>query len=261
MAESDLRQPTETVQEEGTNKLKHLDFIQVAALYVIVYLVAIYEYAKENCGPLKSGVYSVESTVKTVTEPVIQKFHDAPFKFLKFFDDEIDVVIRDLNRLTPSLLKQVANKVMSAAQKAPEVAREVQQDGVMNMARNMGNNLYSEYEPKVKEIYNECEPKVKELYGKYEPKVVDFLVWVWRLLNLLPFFLQLAQIIAPTVRHWCEKYNESLVYAREKGYMGSQYLPLIHLEKIAKTFEGGCEKVPSSTSDGESRFVSNDHQD
>lgn len=162
---------------------------------------------------------------------------------------QIDMVIRDLNRLTPSILKQVANRMMSAAQKAPEVARGVQQDGVVNMARNMGNNLYTE-----------CEPKVKELYVKYEPKVENFLVWVWRLLNQLPFFHQLAQIIAPTLAHWCEKYNESLAYAWEKGYKGSHYLPLIPVEKIAKAFESG-EKVSSSTSDGESRSVSNDHQD
>lgn len=246
MAESDVRRPTETVEEEGTNnKLKYLDFIQVAALYVIACLAAIYEYAKENSGSVKSGVHSVESTVKSVTGPVYRKFHGVPFKILKFLDDEIDLVFRDFDRLAPSPLKRTAENMMSAAQKAREVVTVIQQDGVVTTAKNVGNNLYIGYEP-----------KVKDLYVKYEPKVADTAVRVWRLLNQFPLFHQVAVIIVPTVGHWCEKYNESLAYAWEKGYTGSHYLPLIPVEKIGKAFEGG-EKISASTSDDESRSVSN----
>ncbi|KAL7001247.1 hypothetical protein U1Q18_002399 [Sarracenia purpurea var. burkii] len=65
MAESDAKQPTETVQEDG-KRLKYLDFVQAAVIYVIVCFSTLYEYAKENSGPLKPGVQTVQGTVKAV---------------------------------------------------------------------------------------------------------------------------------------------------------------------------------------------------
>lgn len=69
--------------------LKYLEFVQVAAIYIIVCFSSLYEYAKENSGPLKPGVQTVEGTVKTVIGPVYEKFHDVPFELLKFVDRKV----------------------------------------------------------------------------------------------------------------------------------------------------------------------------
>lgn len=69
--------------------MKYLDFVQVAAIYVIVCFSSLYEYAKENSGPLKPGVQTVEGTVKTVIGPVYEKFYDVPFELLMFVDRKV----------------------------------------------------------------------------------------------------------------------------------------------------------------------------
>lgn len=77
------------VLENEEKKLKYLDFIQVAAVYVVVCCSTLYEYAKENSGPLRPGVQTVEGTVKTVIGPVYEKFHDVPSDLLKFVDRKV----------------------------------------------------------------------------------------------------------------------------------------------------------------------------
>lgn len=69
--------------------MKYLDFVQVAAIYVIVCFSSLYEYAKENSGPLRPGVQTVEGTVKTVIGPVYEKFSDVPFELLLFVDRKV----------------------------------------------------------------------------------------------------------------------------------------------------------------------------
>lgn len=72
--------------------LKYMEFVQVAAIYVVVCFSSLYEYAKENSGPLKPGVQTVEGTVKTVIGPVYEKFHDLPFQLLKFVDRKVSLI-------------------------------------------------------------------------------------------------------------------------------------------------------------------------
>lgn len=69
--------------------LKYLEFVQIAALHAIVFFSSIYNFAKENSGPLKPGVQTVEGTVKTVIGPVYEKLHDVPFEILKFADGKV----------------------------------------------------------------------------------------------------------------------------------------------------------------------------
>lgn len=70
-------------------KLKYLDFVQVAGIYVVVSLTTLYEYAKGNSGPLKPGVQTVEGTVKTVIGPVYDKFRNVPLELLTFVDRKV----------------------------------------------------------------------------------------------------------------------------------------------------------------------------
>lgn len=70
-------------------KLKYLEFVQVAALHTILCALKAYSYAKENSGPLKNGVQTVEGTVKTVVAPVYDKYHDVPSELLKLVDRKV----------------------------------------------------------------------------------------------------------------------------------------------------------------------------
>ncbi|KAI8522687.1 hypothetical protein RHMOL_Rhmol13G0015900 [Rhododendron molle] len=230
MADSDTQPPTDTVQDEE-NRLKYLDFVQAAAIYMIACFSTLYEFAKENSGPLKPGVQTVEGTVKTVIGPVYEKFHDVPFELLKFVDHKVDESMNELERHLPNLVKQASCQALSAAQKAPEVARavasEVQRSGVVDTASNVAKTVYVKYEP-----------SAKELYTKYEPVAEQYAVSAWRGLNQLPLFPQVAGIVVPTAAYWTEKYNETVRCTADRGYAVATYLPVVPIEKIAKVFEG-----------------------
>lgn len=61
----------------------------VAAAYVVVCFSTLYEYAKENSGPLRPGVQTVEETVRTVIGPVYHKFRNVPSDLLRFVDRKV----------------------------------------------------------------------------------------------------------------------------------------------------------------------------
>lgn len=240
MAESDARQQTTETVQVDKKKLKYLDFVQVAAIYVIVCFSSLYEYAKENSGQLKPGVQTVEDTVKTVIGPVYDKFRDIPVELLKFVDRKVGESIKELDRHVPLLVKQASSKARSAAQMAPEMARavasEVQRDGVVDTAANL-----------VKTVYNKCEPTAKELYTKYEPVVEQYTVSTWRSLNRLPLFPQVAGVVVPTAVYWTAKYNQAVCYTADRGYAAAAYLPLVPIEKIGKVFEEAEQRPAVST--------------
>ncbi|MCD7472457.1 hypothetical protein HAX54_013694 [Datura stramonium] len=218
---------------EDASKLKYLDFVQVAAIYVIVCFSTLYEYAKGNSGPLKPGVETVEASVKTVIGPVYEKFHDVPFDLLKFIDLKVADLMTEVDSHVPSLLKQASSQALLMAQKAPEIVRdlagEVQRDGLVDTASGVAKALYTKYEP-----------TAKELYAKYEPVAEKNAVSAWRSLNRLPLFPQVAQILVPTAAYWSEKYNQAVTYASERGYAAAHYFPIIPVERIAKVFEAGA---------------------
>lgn len=246
MAESEAKS-IETVQDEE-KELKYLDFVQITGIYVIVCFSTIYEYAKENSGPLKPGVETVEGTVKTVIGPVYEKFQDVPFELLKFVDRKVDETLNEVDRHVPSLIKQASSHALLAAHKAPEVARsvvsDVQRDGVVETATNIAKSVYTQYEP-----------TAKELYGRYEPVAEQYAVSAWRSLNRLPLFPQVAHILVPTAAYWTERYNQVVSYTAEKGYPVSSYLPLVPVERIAKVFEG-AENGPTISTNGEALVMS-----
>lgn len=67
--------------------------MQEAALHALVYASKLYGYAKDSSGPLKSGVETVEGTVKTVVGPVYDKYHEVPIGLLKFVDRKVSFLI------------------------------------------------------------------------------------------------------------------------------------------------------------------------
>eukprot|EP00268_Persea_americana_P045730 TRINITY_DN4679_c0_g1_i1.p1 TRINITY_DN4679_c0_g1~~TRINITY_DN4679_c0_g1_i1.p1 ORF type:complete len:252 (-),score=13.10 TRINITY_DN4679_c0_g1_i1:705-1460(-) len=224
MAETEGRQQTETVQDREIHSLKYLEFVQLAAVHAIVFFWSIYNFAKENSGPLRPGVQTVEGTVKTVVGPVYEKFHGVPFKILKFADRKVDELVHEVDRHVPAVVKGASCQAFSAAR---SVSSEVQRAGVIDTAAELA-----------KVAYTRVQPTVKELYIRYEPVAEGYAVSAWRSLNRLPLFPEVAHIVVPTAAYWSEKYNRSVLHIADKGYMVSAYMPLVPTERIAKVFGG-----------------------
>ncbi|KAJ8510261.1 hypothetical protein OPV22_000695 [Ensete ventricosum] len=238
MAETQAQ--TEEISQEPEG-LKYLGFVHVAALQAVVCLVGLYEFAKDNSGPLKPGVHSVECAVTAVIGPVYEKFRDVPYEILKFVDTKVGESLTEVDRHVPVVLKSASFQAYTAAEKAPEVARslvgEVQRTGVMATASGVARDLYAH-----------CEPVAKEMYGQYEPVAERYAVTAWRSLNRLPVFPQVAQILVPTAAYWAERYNKAVGGAAARGYAVAQYLPTVPIERVAKVFGEQAEKPCANVS-------------
>ncbi|KAF2314987.1 hypothetical protein GH714_037456 [Hevea brasiliensis] len=138
MAESEVKSQTEMVQDND-KKLEYLDFVQVAAINVIVCFSTIYDYAKQNSGPLKPGLQAIEDTVKTVIGPVYEKFLDVPFELLKFVDRKVDDYLSELEKHVPSLVKQESSQ-------ARAMACEVQRAGTVDAAKSIVKTMFTKTE-------------------------------------------------------------------------------------------------------------------
>lgn len=156
---------------------------------------------------------------------------------------QVDTSITELDHRVSGLLKHLSRQAWYAAQRAPVVARELvselQQVGLVDTASNIAKSAYVEYEP-----------MAKELYAKYEPVFEQYAITSWRTLNGLPLFSQAAHVMVPTAAYWAEKYNQTVTYAAERGYAASYYLPLVPIERIAKTFGAENELTVSANGVG-----------
>ncbi|XP_051145674.1 stress-related protein [Andrographis paniculata] len=225
-ADSNLQQPL-LVKSEEEQRLKYLEFVQIATLHTLMYAAKLYSYAKENSGPLKHSVDTVEGTVKTVVRPVYEKYQGVPVEVLKFVDRKVDESVNKVQSRVPPTLKEVSVQAFKKAQKAPAAARsvvsEVKSNGVVGTASELAKTVYAKYEP-----------TAKGLYTKYEPVAEQYAATAWRSLNQLPLFPRVAKAIAPTASYYTEKYNEGVQYAAGKGYKVASHLPLVPTERIAK---------------------------
>ncbi|XP_057966614.1 stress-related protein isoform X2 [Malania oleifera] len=254
MAEAEPQQQQQT-DREGERSLKYLYFVQLAYVYVVVCFSSLYGFAKKNSGPLKSGVETIEGTVKTVIGPIYEKFRDVPFELLKLADRKVmhlilathvtnfsvyllsDAMMRGMiyycsvfqvDRSLTKLDRRVPPLAKQASSHAFAVASEVRQYGLADAAANIARTVRTSYGP-----------TAKELYGKYEPVAEKYAVAGWRSLNRLPLFPQVAQVVVPTAAYWSEKYNEGVQYAAERGYAVLSYLPLVPIDRIGKVFKEG----------------------
>ncbi|KAI3448577.1 hypothetical protein Pfo_005242 [Paulownia fortunei] len=228
MAEADSNpQQPQVAESEEEQRLKYFDFVQVATLHAVMCAAKLYTYAKENSGPLKPRVDTVESTVKTVVGPVYDKFQDVPIDVLKFVDRKVDESMNKVQSRVPPTLKQVSTQAFETAQKAPAAARsvmsEVKNTGVVGTASGLAKTMYAK-----------CEPAAKDLYSKYEPVAEQYAASAWHSLNQLPLFPRVAQAVGPTASYCSEKYNQTVQQAAEKGYKVASHFPLVPTERIAK---------------------------
>ncbi|KAL2231234.1 REF/SRPP-like protein At3g05500 [Sesamum indicum] len=214
-------------ESEEEQRLKYFEFVQVMALHALMCAAKLYSYAKENSGPLKPGVDTVEGTVKTVVGPVYDKYHGFPIEVLKFIDRKVDESVNKVQSRVPPTLKEVSTQAFETAQKAPAAARsvvtEVKNTGVVGTASGLAKTVYAKYEP-----------AAKDLYTKYEPVAEQYVTSAWRQLNQLPLFPRVAQAVGPTASYCSEMYNQTVQQAAEKGYKVAAHLPLVPTERIAR---------------------------
>ncbi|KAK6805006.1 hypothetical protein RDI58_002790 [Solanum bulbocastanum] len=218
MAETNPKPQQPEMAQIEEEKLKYLEFLQVAMIHAALCVVKVYGYAKENSGPLKPGVQTVEGTVKTVVGPVYDKFHDVPVEVLKFVDRKVDQSVRQIETRVPPMVKQ-------APAAARSVAADVKSAGVMGAASGLAKTVYAKYEP-----------TAKGLYTKYEPMAEQYAASAWFSLNRFPIVPKVTQAVVPTAAYYSEKYNVMVQQTAEKGYKVASYLPLVPTEKIAKVF-------------------------
>ncbi|XP_071697293.1 stress-related protein-like [Rutidosis leptorrhynchoides] len=210
MAENDAVVTNQSEVEIEQEKLKYLEFVQVAVLHAVLYASKVYGYAKENSGPLKPGVETIEGTIKTVVGPAYDKFHDVPVEVLKFVDRKVDESVTKFDSQAPPLVKQISTKTKNLS----TMASEFKAAGVVETVSGLAKTAYTRLEP------------VAEQYA----------VSAWHSLNQLPLFPKVAKVVVPKAAYYSEMYNQTLQQTAEKGYKVSSYLPLVPTEKIAKVF-------------------------
>ncbi|KAL2510354.1 REF/SRPP-like protein [Forsythia ovata] len=109
------------VEQEGSEmQLKHLRFVRILAINAVVMVSNLYDYAKQNSGPLKSTVGTVENAVSAVVGPVYEKFKDVPGDFLVFLDKKVDEATYKFDKCAPPLAKKAVRKTQSVVNKASQ---------------------------------------------------------------------------------------------------------------------------------------------
>ncbi|KAL2343458.1 hypothetical protein Fmac_004743 [Flemingia macrophylla] len=204
------------VDKKRHEELKHLGFVKIAAIKAFVCVSNLYDFVKQNSGPLRSAVGTVEDTVTTFLGPVSHKFKAVPNHLLLFVDNKVDEARYKMDKNAPPLVKQVASGVnclvQEVTQKAEKVVSEAQCGGARAAARYVATES--------KQI------------------VVFSSVKLWNVLNHYPPFHAVAEVVVPTAAHWSEKYNNVIKNTSEsKGFALLKYLPLIPIDEIAKEFK------------------------
>ncbi|XP_009127549.1 REF/SRPP-like protein At1g67360 [Brassica rapa] len=195
--------------------LNHLGFVRVAAIQVLVSLSNLYDYAKQNSGPLKPAVGKVEGAVTTVVTPVFNKFKDVPDTLLLFLDHKVGEVSNKFDKHAPPLAKQVVSQAHVLIQMTTEKAQSFVKE-----ARTGG-------------------PKAAFNYAATEYKyfVVTNSVKVWVKLNRYKPIHAVGNKALPLAANLSGKYNGLVTDMTKMGYPVVGYLPLVPVDDIVKAYE------------------------
>ncbi|XP_076928753.1 stress-related protein-like [Bidens hawaiensis] len=242
------------MEEEEEQRLKYLQFVQMASVHALLYVSKAYAYAKNNSGPLKPRVETMEGKLKTavgleghgielknnntrsskaIILPTassngilsISKYCsiDATIgsAYNKFHDvpaEALKFVDRKVDESVNKFNTQVHPFVKQVSAKTKNLSEEVKTAGV------------------VKTAYTKLESAAKGLYTKYEPVAERYAASAWQSLNQLPVFPKVAKVVVPIAAYYSDKYNQTVQQTAEKGYKVSSYLPLVLTERISKVF-------------------------
>lgn len=233
---------TQSGEAERRTRLKHLDFVLVIAVQTVVLLSSLYNFAKDNAGPLRTGVQAVEDTVKAVVGPVYANILIISSRLLKIIDRKIDDLLCEVDRHVPSVLKKVTSEAYAAPQVLHSVVNEVHRNGISATSLRLLRAAKKKYGP-----------VARDLYDRHGPIIERRIAAAWHSLNQLPIVPQIAHIVVPTASYWAEKYNKAVFYVAERGYAVAEFLPLVPTERIAKVF--GRDGNPTASSPSPTRAV------
>ncbi|MBA0556487.1 hypothetical protein Golob_026584 [Gossypium lobatum] len=210
--------------------LKHLNFVRVATIHALVCVSNLYDYSKQNSGPLRSAVDAVESAVTTAVCPVYGKFKDVPDHFLGFLDDKVDKVSHKFDEHAPAPAKQVVNQAHYLVQKATQKAQKLVEEARTNGARGALHYAAAEY---------------KNLVLVSSTKL-------WVKLNRNSTFKSVTEKVVPKAANLCEKYNSWLKEKSGKGYPVVGYLPSIPVDAFGKAVKEAEGKEKANADDHKS---------
>ncbi|KAL2519714.1 REF/SRPP-like protein [Abeliophyllum distichum] len=230
---------TEVEVEGSEMQVKHLRFVRIIAINAAVIVSNIYDYAKQNSGPLKSTVGTVENAVASVIGPVYEKFKGVPGALLIFLDKKLDEGTNKFEVCSPPWAKKVVSKTQSVVKKASQIAYDLAEEtkvGGPGAALSRAGTMSKHF-------------------------AMSQLAIVWYKVNHYPVLHGVTEIAVPTAAYWSEKYNKWVKYLTVKGYSVFGYLPLVPVEEMAKAYkqaEADAEAVvgkkddTSSSSESES---------
>ncbi|CAB4294588.1 unnamed protein product [Prunus armeniaca] len=201
-------------------ELKHLGIFRVAAIHTLVCVSYLYDYAKQNSGPLRSTVGTVEGAVTAVVGPVYRKFKGVPDDVLAFLDTKVDQAAGKFDKHAPPLAKQVASQAHVLIQKTVEKGQKFVKEAQTGGPRSAIHYAATEY----------------------KQFVLNQSVKLWVGLNQYPSIHKVAEKAAPTAAHWSDKYNHTVKDFTRKGYAIFGYLPLVPIDEISKAVEKGEAK-------------------
>ncbi|KAL2547203.1 REF/SRPP-like protein [Forsythia ovata] len=218
-------------------QVKHLRFVRIIAINAAVIVSNIYDYAKQNSGPLKSTVGTVENAVASVIGPVYEKFKGVPDDLLIFLDKKLDEGTYKFEECAPPLAKKVVSKAQSVVKKASQIAYDLAEEtkvGGPGAALSRAGTMSKHF-------------------------AISQLAIVWYKANHYPALHVVTEMAVPTAAHWSEKYNKWVKDMTVKGYSVFGYLPLVPVEEMAKAYkqaqveaEAGKKDDTSSSSESES---------
>ncbi|KAI5595688.1 hypothetical protein BDE02_03G157100 [Populus trichocarpa] len=218
-------------------ELKHLGFVRIATIQILVSVSNLYDYAKRNSGPLRSPVGAVEGTVNAVVSPVYDKLKGVPDHLLVFLDHKIDGATAKFDKHAPPVAKQVVSQAHYLIEKASE---------------------------KAKVLVNEFQaggPRAALHYVATESKHLFLTesVKVWVKLDQFSFVHKVAGVAVPAAAHWSDKYNHFVKEMNQKGYTVFGYLPVVPIEEISKAFkQEEAEKKEDATAHKDSSSSDSD---
>ncbi|CAH9077610.1 unnamed protein product [Cuscuta epithymum] len=201
--------------EKRERKLKHLGFVKVITFNAVVLVSNLYEYAKQNSGPLRSTVGTVENAVTTVVKPVYEKLKDVPDDVLVFLDKKVDVATETFNERAPPMVKTLTNQAQVIVVSVSHVAQDL-----INEARLAGPRAAINHAGQMSKQFG-----------------VNQLAVIWYRVNLSPTLHGVAVVAASMAAHGSEKYNKLIKDMKAKGYDIFSYAPLVPVEEICKAYK------------------------
>ncbi|XVE74779.1 hypothetical protein DITRI_Ditri12bG0045500 [Diplodiscus trichospermus] len=201
--------------ENKNQDLKHLGFVRVAAIRALVCVSNLYEYAKQNSGPLRSTVGTVEGAVTTVVGPVYEKFKDVPDHLLGFLDKKVDEASHKFDEHAPASAKHVISKAHDLVHKTAQKAQTLVDAARTNGARGAFNYAAAEYKQFV--LVNSTK--------------------LWVKLNHNSAFHSVADKVVPKAANLSGKYNYLVKDLSGKGYPVFGYLPLIPVDELGEAVQ------------------------